>query len=135
MAEQSHAIDVGHPPSALLRIVNPMLFRTQIFGAALQGLGYALMEGLTLEEGRVTNVNLHEYKIPTMADIPAIETIFVGEADVTANHTGARGLAEPPIIAIAPAIANAVANAIGGEVGEIPLTPWRVLAAVNAAGS
>ncbi len=49
--------------------------------------------------------------------------------DPTANHTGARGLAEPPIIPTAPAIANAVANAIGVEVHELPLTPWRVLGA------
>jgi xanthine dehydrogenase YagR molybdenum-binding subunit len=45
-----------------------------------------------------------------------------------ANHTGAKGLAEPPIIGTAPAIANAVANALGVDVTEIPLTPWRVLA-------
>ncbi len=47
-------------------------------------------------------------------------------ADVVANHTGAKGLAEPPIIGVAPAIANAVADALGVEVTEIPLTPWRV---------
>jgi len=50
---------------------------------------------------------------------------------VTANHTGARGLAEPPIIPTAPAIANAVANALGVEVLELPLTPWRVLGAIH----
>ena len=52
-------------------------------------------------------------------------------ADTVANHTGARGLAEPPIIPTAPAIANAVANAIGADVDELPLTPWRVLAALG----
>jgi xanthine dehydrogenase molybdenum-binding subunit len=50
------------------------------------------------------------------------------------NHTGARGIAEPPIIPTAPAIANAVADALGVEVDEIPLTPWRVLRAVNGDG-
>ena len=51
----------------------------------------------------------------------------VAQADTVANHTGAKGLAEPPIIGIAPAIANAVADALGLEMTEIPLTPWRVL--------
>jgi CO/xanthine dehydrogenase Mo-binding subunit len=56
-----------------------------------------------------------------------IDAFFVSSADVVANHTGARGIAEAPIIPTAPAIANAVADALGAEVGEIPLTPWRVL--------
>jgi aldehyde oxidoreductase len=71
---------------------------------------------------------MHDYKIPTIGDIPLIDAFFVDAADTVANHTGAKGLAEPPIIGTAPAIANAVANALGVDVTEIPLTPWRVLA-------
>jgi CO/xanthine dehydrogenase Mo-binding subunit len=56
---------------------------------------------------------------------------FVESTDVVANHTGARGLAEAPIIPTAPAIANAVADALGVEIAEIPLTPWRVLASLR----
>ena len=77
------------------------------------------------------NPTMHDYKIPTMADIPAIDAFFVPGADVVANHTGAKGLAEPPIISVAPAITNAVADAIGVEVTEIPLTPWRILEALQ----
>ncbi|HWH51531.1 MAG TPA: hypothetical protein VN651_08295, partial [Gemmatimonadaceae bacterium] len=62
-----------------------------------------------------------------------IDAFFVEGADVTANHTGAKGLAEPPIIGTAPAIANAVADALGAEIRELPLTPWRVLSAARAA--
>ncbi|MEK7239808.1 MAG: carbon monoxide dehydrogenase, partial [Gemmatimonadota bacterium] len=76
------------------------------------------------------NTNLHDYRIPTMADIPAIDASFLPGADTTANHTGARGIAEPPIIPTAPAIAAAVADALGVEVRGIPLTPWRVLGAL-----
>ena len=114
------------------RIINPTLAESQLEGGVIQGLGYALFEERVLDErsGMPLNPTMHDYKIPTMADIP-IETIFVGRADVVANHTGAKGLAEPPIIGVAPAIANAVANAIGVEVTEIPLTPWRVLAALQ----
>lgn len=114
------------------RIINPTLATSQVEGGVIQGLGYALFEERVLDErsGVPLNPTMHDYKIPTMADIPKIDTIFVGRADVVANHTGAKGLSEPPIIGVAPAIANAVANAIGAEVTEIPLTPWRVLAAL-----
>jgi xanthine dehydrogenase YagR molybdenum-binding subunit len=115
------------------RIINPMLAESQLEGGIIQGLGYAMFEERVLDRTRGVTLNpdLHEYRIPTMADIPTIEAFFVGEADATANHTGARGLAEPPIIPTAPAIAAAVADAIGAFVTQIPLTPWRVLGAIN----
>jgi xanthine dehydrogenase YagR molybdenum-binding subunit len=111
------------------RIVNPTLARSQVEGGIIQGLGYALFEERVLDRhsGVPLNPTMHDYKVPTMADIPAIDVIFVEGADTVANHTGAKGLAEPPIIGVAPAIANAVANALGRDVTEIPLTPWRVL--------
>jgi xanthine dehydrogenase YagR molybdenum-binding subunit len=111
------------------RIVNPTLARSQVEGGIIQGIGYALFEERVLDprSGLPLNPTMHDYKIPTMADIPDIEVIFVGGADTVANHTGAKGLAEPPIIGVAPAIANAVADALGREITEIPLTPWRVL--------
>jgi xanthine dehydrogenase YagR molybdenum-binding subunit len=111
------------------RIINPTLARSQVEGGIIQGLGYALFEERVLDRhsGVQLNPTMHDYKIPTMADIPDIEVIFVDGADTVANHTGAKGLAEPPIIGIAPAIANAVADALGREITEIPLTPWRVL--------
>ena len=113
------------------RIINPTLARSQVEGGIIQGIGYALFEERVLDgrSGVQLNPTMHDYKIPTMADIPKIEVIFVGDADTVANHTGAKGLAEPPIIGVAPAIASAVADAIGRQVTEIPLTPWRVLSA------
>jgi xanthine dehydrogenase YagR molybdenum-binding subunit len=115
------------------RIINPTLATSQVEGGVIQGLGYALFEERIIDarSGVPLNATMHDYKIPTMADIPAIETIFAGLADTVANHTGAKGLSEPPMIGVAPAIANAVANAIGVEVREIPLTPWRVLDALD----
>ena len=84
---------------------------------------------LDRRSGVPLNPTMHDYKIPTMADAPDIQVIFVEGADTVANHTGAKGLAEPPIIGIAPAIANAVADALGKDITEIPLTPWRILRA------
>jgi xanthine dehydrogenase YagR molybdenum-binding subunit len=111
------------------RIINPTLAESQLEGAVLQGLGYALFEERVMDArlGLPLNPTIHEYKIPTMADVPVIEGFFVDGADVVANHTGAKGLAEPPIIPVAPAIASAVSDAIGKEMPEIPMTPWRVL--------
>jgi CO/xanthine dehydrogenase Mo-binding subunit len=112
------------------RIINPTLAESQLEGGIIQGLGYALFEERILDErlGIPLNPTMHDYKIPTIADIPAIDAFFVESSDTVANHTGAKGLAEPPIIGAGPAIANAVANALGVDVTEIPLTPWRVLA-------
>lgn len=114
------------------RIINPALAESQLHGGIIQGLGYALFEERHIDRARGVplNTNLHDYRIPTMADIPAIDASFLAGSDTTANHTGARGIAEPPIIPTAPAIAAAVADALGVEVFEIPLTPWRVLGAL-----
>jgi xanthine dehydrogenase YagR molybdenum-binding subunit len=115
------------------RIINPTLAESQLEGGIIQGLGYALFEERVLDRalGLPLNPNMHDYKVPTLADIPAIDARFVQYADTKANHIGARGVGEPPIIPTAPAIANAVADAIGCEVYELPLAPWRVLAALS----
>jgi xanthine dehydrogenase YagR molybdenum-binding subunit len=111
------------------RIINPTLAESQLEGGIIQGLGYALFEERVLDQrlGVSLNPTMHDYKIPTIGDVPVIDAFFVEGSDTVANHTGAKGLAEPPIIGTAPAIANAVADALGVEVTEIPLTPWRVL--------
>jgi len=115
------------------RIVNPTLAESQLEGGIIQGLGYALFEEKIIDRatGRPLAANLHDYKIPTHADVPRIDAKFVRAADPIANHVGARGVGEPPIIPTAPAIANAVADALGVEVTEIPLAPWRVLSALE----
>jgi xanthine dehydrogenase YagR molybdenum-binding subunit len=117
------------------RIVNPTLAESQLEGGIIQGLGYALFEERALDArlGLPLNVGLHDYKIPTHADIPVIDGHFLDGADPLANPVGARGIAEPAIIPTAPAIAGAVADALGVEVSELPLTPWRVLGALDGA--
>jgi CO/xanthine dehydrogenase Mo-binding subunit len=116
------------------RIINPTLAESQLEGGIIMGMGYALFEERVLDSrlGLPMNPTTHDYKIPTMADIPEIDAFFVESADTVANHTGARGIAEAPIIPTAPAIANAVADALQADVGEIPLTPWSVLRALKS---
>jgi xanthine dehydrogenase YagR molybdenum-binding subunit len=114
------------------RIINPTLAESQLEGGIIMGLGYALFEERVLDErlGVPLNPTSHDYKVPTIGDVPEIDGFFVASSDVVANHTGARGVAEAPIIPTAPAIANAVSDALGVPVNEIPLTPWRVLGAI-----
>jgi xanthine dehydrogenase YagR molybdenum-binding subunit len=118
------------------RIINPRLAQSQLEGGILQGIGFALFEERVLDErlGVPINPTMHDYKIPTMSDLPDIDAHFVDGADTIANHTGAKGVAEPPIIGVAAAIANAVADATGVEITDLPLTPWRVLEALSRSG-
>jgi xanthine dehydrogenase YagR molybdenum-binding subunit len=118
------------------RIVNPTLARSQLEGGVVQGLGFALYEERILDRalGVQLNPTMHDYKVPTMQDVPVIDTSWVEHADPVANHTGVKGLAEPPIIGVAPAIANAVRHATGVEVVELPITPWRLLDALASHG-
>jgi xanthine dehydrogenase YagR molybdenum-binding subunit len=115
------------------RVLNPKLAESQLEGGILQGVGFALFEERVIDSalGVPLTVGMHDYKIPTMADLPRIDAFCIDAVDTVANHVGARGLAEPPIIPVAPAIANAVADALGVELCEIPLTPWRVLQALR----
>jgi CO/xanthine dehydrogenase Mo-binding subunit len=102
------------------RVVNPLLFETQIEGGALQGLGYAVMEGLEVEEGRVTTGNLHEYRVPTMADLPEeFESVLLPPDP----SLGLTPVGEGPNAGLAPAIANAVVDVIGPHPLDIPLDP------------
>lgn len=78
--------------------------------------------------GRTTN--LHDYLIPTIGDVPPIETILVERADPHGPY-GAKGVGEPALIATAPAILNAIADATGVRLRDVPATPDRVLAAMQ----
>jgi xanthine dehydrogenase YagR molybdenum-binding subunit len=106
------------------RIIEPALARSQIIGGIIWGIGQALMEESRIDPrtGRWTNANLAEALIPTQADIPAIDVVFVTEDD-TANHPiGMKGLAEIGVVGPAPAIANALFDANGHRHRSLPLT-------------
>ena len=105
----------------------------QIEGAVVQGIGYALMEGLTLQNGRVVNDGFLDYKIPTIGDIPEIKTILVETGDPHGPF-GAKGIGEPGLVPTAPAIANAIYNAIGIRIKELPITPEKILKALKEKG-
>jgi CO/xanthine dehydrogenase Mo-binding subunit len=114
------------------RAINPVAVEGQIQGGSAQGLGYALMEELQVEDGVIQTPSLSEYLIPTSSDIPITEAIIL-ESGTGVGPFGAKGIGEPALTPAAPAVANAVTSAIGARVHELPLTPERVLAALNRA--
>jgi CO/xanthine dehydrogenase Mo-binding subunit len=112
------------------RAINPSAVEGQIQGGGMQGLGYGLMEDLIVEQGYLKTHSLAEYLLPTTCDIPAIQCIIL-ESGTGKGPFGAKGIGEPALTPAAPAIANAVANAIGARVHQLPLTPERVLKAIQ----
>ena len=111
------------------KAINPLLVEGQVEGGIAQGIGMALMEEYI--PGRTEN--LHDYLIPTIGDVPEIETILVEVADPE-GPSGAKGLGEHVLIPTAPAILNAIRHATGVLVTTVPATPTRVLAAIRAGG-
>jgi carbon-monoxide dehydrogenase large subunit len=105
------------------KIINPLMYQGQIDGGLSQGLGYALLEAITLDEGRVTKANLHEYKLPTAADMPPVETMLLAP-DLSLGITP---IGEGPNCGISAAIANAIADAVSRQV-DIPVLPEAVIA-------
>lgn len=110
------------------KAINPILAEGQIEGGIAQGIGMALMEEYI--PGRTEN--LHDYLIPTIGDVPPIETILVEVPDPEGPF-GAKGLGEHSLIPTAPAILNAIRHATGVTMTKVPATPSRVLAAIQAA--
>jgi len=114
------------------RALNPAGAEGQIEGGVAMGLGYAVTEQYIVKDGKCLNPYFRDYKLATACDMPEVKVIFV-ETDDPAGPFGAKGLGETGAIAIAPAIANALYNATGVRIRELPLTPERVLAAIEAA--
>jgi CO/xanthine dehydrogenase Mo-binding subunit len=118
------AVDVG-------KAINPFACRQQIGGASIQGTGPALFEEILHEAGQLTNPSFVDYKIPSFVDLPATVQPLIVEAPHPDGPYGAKGIGEAGIFAIAPAIANAVADALGARVLDLPITPEKVLAALE----
>ena len=121
----------GHDPG---RVINRLGAEGQVEGGVVQGMSYAMMEGLAPLEGRLRGRNFHDYLIATSMDAPPIEHDFFESMDPYGPY-GAKGLAEVAINPITAAICNAVYHATGGaRIRTLPVTPERVLEAIEEAG-
>ncbi len=112
-------------------VVDPKTAETQIYGGVISGINYALFEDRILDRNTATmvNPNMEQYLIAGMSDIPPIDVRIMNQPE-----RGVIGIGEPPAVSTAAAIANAVANATGARIRSLPLTPDKILSALEKAG-
>jgi CO/xanthine dehydrogenase Mo-binding subunit len=115
-------------------IINPLAHQGQIEGGLVQGLGYATMEEVVTENGKVLTTNLGDYRIPCVRDLPPLDTVLIEDA-AGPGPFAAKQIGENGIIATAPAIANAVDDAVGVRITELPLTAEKIYTALKSARS
>jgi len=114
------------------RAINPPAIEGQVQGAVVQGIGYALYEGMRIENGSYLDYSFETYRLPTAYEAPRVETILL-EKPWPHGPYGAKGAAEPPIVPVAAAIGCAVSDAIGRPIHELPITPFVLLSALREA--
>ncbi|HXF83520.1 MAG TPA: xanthine dehydrogenase family protein molybdopterin-binding subunit [bacterium] len=111
-------------------VINPIAHQGQLDGGFIYGLGMAAMEELIIEDGRVTNLSLGEYKIPTQMDAPPLRTVLLEPADGPGPY-GAKAVGELTNTAVPGALANAITDAVGVRITTMPITAERVHAALR----
>ncbi len=115
------------------KAIHPSYVEGQMQGGVVQGIGWALHEEYVYDEkGQLRNGSFLDYRIPTTLDTPLIETIIV-EVPNPGHPYGVRGVGEVPIVPPPAAIANAIFDAVGVRLRDLPMSPRKVCAAVQAA--
>jgi CO/xanthine dehydrogenase Mo-binding subunit len=102
----------------------------QIEGGVMMGVGYALMEHLVVDEGKVATANFGDYKIPTIQDIPILRTAVM-ETLRGPGPYNSMAIGETSNIPVAAAVANAVEDAVGVRIKSLPITAEKVLEALR----
>ena len=117
------------------KAIHPGYVEGQYQGGAVQGIGWALNEEYIYgADGRLQNPGFLDYRIPVASDVPMIDTVIV-EVPNPGHPYGVRGVGETPIVPPLGAIANAVKHATGVRMTTLPMSPPRVLAALDEAGA
>jgi CO/xanthine dehydrogenase Mo-binding subunit len=114
--------------------INPKACESQVEGGVMMGLGYALSEEYILDNGRMLNPNFHDYRILNISNVPKIQSYFVEDTDPNTPY-GAKSIGEAIGDPTAAAIANAIHNAVGARVFELPITPEKILMALETQAS
>jgi CO/xanthine dehydrogenase Mo-binding subunit len=114
------------------RAIHPSYVEGQMQGGVVQGIGWALNEEYVYNEaGQMLNASFLDYRMPTSLDLPMIETIIV-EVPNPGHPYGVRGVGEVPIVPPTAALANAIHRAIGVRLRDLPMSPPRVVKALEA---
>ena len=111
-------------------VLNKLTYQGQVDGGVINGLGLALMEETPMVDGRITALNLGEFKIPSFQDIPRLTTILLESPTGPVPFQG-KAVAELPNVPTAAAIANAIYDAVGVRLFELPLTAEKVYWALH----
>jgi len=113
------------------KAIHPSYVEGQYQGATAQGIGWALNEEYIYDDqGRLENPNFLDYRIPVASDLPMIDTVIVEVPNP--NHPyGVRGIGETSIIPVTAAVANAIENAVGTRMVDLPMSPPKVLKAID----
>ena len=115
------------------RAIHPSYVEGQIQGGVAQGVGWALNEAYRYDsQGVLENPGFLDYRMPVASDLPMIETLLIETAPNKRHPFGAKGVGEAPIVPPLPAIACALSHAVGMRLTELPLSPARVLQALDA---
>ncbi len=113
------------------RAINLGEVEGQIHGGVVQGIGWALLEGMFYDEhGQLLTSTLMDYALPQSQDAPTITPLLI-EVPSELGPFGARGVGEPPVVPVAAAIADAVRDAVGVRMTQLPMTPERVFASLR----
>jgi 4-hydroxybenzoyl-CoA reductase alpha subunit len=118
---------IGHDVG---RALNPLLVEGQVEGSVYMGIGEALMEEQVFRKNLHKNPSMLEYKSPTTLETPEIHTILV-ETDDPEGPFGAKEAGQGPLLPVIPAIANAIHHALGIRIDEVPITPDKILKAID----
>jgi CO/xanthine dehydrogenase Mo-binding subunit len=114
------------------RAINPAGVEGQMQGGAVQGIGWALSEEIQYDDdGKVENASLLDYRIPTILDVPSIDTVVL-EYPSPDHPYGIRGVGQVPIVPPAATIGNAIFRATGARLYQLPMKPERVRLAIAA---
>lgn len=114
------------------RSINPLLVQGQVEGSVYMGLGEALMEEQAFRKQLHRSPSLLDYKSPTVYEMPEIETILVETHDPEGPF-GAKEVGQGPLLPVPPAVCNAVYDAVGVRIDEVPVSPDKVLQALDRA--
>jgi len=115
------------------RAIHPSYVEGQYQGGVAQGIGWALNEEYIYgDDGKLQNPGFLDYRVPVASDLPMIDTVII-EVPNPRHPYGVRGVGETPIVPPMAAIANAVANATGVRFTDLPMSPPRVLKALDEA--
>ena len=117
------AHDIGKP-------VNRVAVEGQVVGSVYMALGEALFEEQTFRRGYLKNPSILEYRSPTFLEMPEVETFLV-ETDDAEGPFGAKEVGQGPLLPVIPAVANAIYDAVGVRVDEVPISPDKVVKALQ----